>query len=192
MSVLNGQASTIIPADGISACAGMGLPHEIFADGGVVGKNPSPLGGTWCFLWVSRSGGRLYTEHGLVTPLGAGLPAITNNYTELLAVLKAIQSVPPEWSGTVWTDSMVTFHRFTSSPFGSFKGIPLPLVREVFRLRRECGFQMRHLKGHPSEEELRAGVSRDGLPVSRHNVWCDRACGRVGRSLLEGRRRTAE
>lgn len=160
------------------------LPATIFADGGIIGKNPSRVGGTWCYLWVSGQGRKLYTEHGIVSPQDHGLQTVGNNLTELLAVLRAVQSVPPEWDGTVFTDSLITYHRFTSSPFTSFRGIPQDLTREVFRLRGEHRFRMGHLKGHPTRKELQEGRSRCGRMVSIFNVYCDKTCGRIGREHL--------
>ena len=39
-------------------------PVALYADGGVIGSNPSSLGGTWAWCGVSASGDRIRTISG--------------------------------------------------------------------------------------------------------------------------------
>ena len=99
----------------------MTLPNSIFTDGGVIGPNPTKLGGTWCWCWVT-SGVILKHESGVVTPGDMGTEVVTNNVTELYAALRALESVPNNWHGTLISDSMVTLHRLRHS--NRWKGVP--------------------------------------------------------------------
>ena len=99
---------------------------RIYCDGGVISKNPSPLGGTWCWVLVSYEndpeGERVDFDCGLILPSDVGLEKITNNLTELYAAHQALVYMPKGFTGLFYTDSKVTWHRITSSY--SFNGIP--------------------------------------------------------------------
>lgn len=161
-------------------------PEHLYADGGVILKNPSPHGGAWAFCWVSQ-GVRTRTDSGLVLPREYGLEAVTNNVTELLAAVKALQSVEHVggWRGVLWTDSQVTLYRLLNAR--SWKGIPYPLRDEALRLRRLLWpLDVRLVAGHPTLVQLAAGRDEKGTPASEHNVWCDSACGEESRKYREG------
>lgn len=154
-------------------------PSEIYADGGVIGKNPSSHGGTWCFLWAGGGGEVLRLHSGLVTPADLGVARVTNNHTELLAALKALESVPRGWAGTLYTDSVVTLHRVTSG--SKFDGVPQWLRLRVLEVRRARRYRVMHVKGHTTEEQRINGVGHT------LNVMCDRECSRLARVLLRER-----
>jgi hypothetical protein len=78
----------------------MGDAIALYADGGVIGANPSTIGGVWAWCQVA-DGRRGQCASGVITPTGAGLPAITNNLTELYAILEARESLPYAWSGAI-------------------------------------------------------------------------------------------
>jgi ribonuclease HI len=160
----------------------MNPPCEIFCDGGVVGRNPSIIGGTWAYCWVDKNGERVLKKSGVVTPSDIGLPAVTNNLTELLAVMKGLESVEEGWKGDVYTDSKVTLLRITTSK--SFKGIPVSIINNILHLRRTRVYEAILLSGHPTKEHLAKGIGKRGTPVSVHNVWCDEQCQRLAREFL--------
>lgn len=153
------------------------LPTHVYCDGGVIGPNPSPLGGTWAFCWV-RHGMVIRKGSGVITPADAQLTHVTNNLTELLAVVQGLTPLPPHWTGWLCTDSAITIQRLK----GGFQGTSVPdwLKRRVFKLRaRSIRPQYLLLGGHPTAAELAAGtLTRNGRPCSPHNVWCDEECGR--------------
>lgn len=154
------------------------LPACVYTDGGVIGPNPSPQGGVWAYCWIDHQGQRSHRASGLVRPRGIGLPTVTNNVTELLAVLLALEGLPDDWSGIVHTDSFVTLSRFRRDRNStSFKGIPESLVKRTLRVRRKGQYGMRLVAGHPTSAELARGC-KGNTPTSPHNVWCDRECGR--------------
>lgn len=163
--------------------------HELWCDGGVVGKNPSPIGGTWAFVHVV-DGQAVRRESGHITPAQCGAPAVTNNVTELLAALRAIQSVPKDWRGTLWTDSEVTYYRLHGNDPKGVPGWLLDLLREEWGSYGEkMGLvQVRLCAGHPTKLDLIRGwqqTARGRTPVSEWNVWCDEACGRQAKALKE-------
>lgn len=157
----------------------------LYADGGVIGANPSPIGGTWAWCQVSEAGIRLVASSGVITPAEAGLPAITNNLTELFAILEARESVPYAWTGTIYSDSWVSLQRVFLG--ARLKNVPPQIVERLQRLQRDgwfsgCSWQL--LDGHPTRAQLAAGQGKRGAPVSIHNVWCDEQCARAGRSFV--------
>jgi ribonuclease HI len=176
------QAMTI--AGGRAAAqAGLGL----YSDGGCVGPNPSPRGGTWAWCLVGPGGEREQEASGFVTPDQAGLPAVTNNYAELLAAVLALESRPAGWSGVLHTDSQVTLNRVRRQPAGrkspGMAGIPGDLAARLDAARARLGeYRVVLLGGHPTLGELAAGRRRDGLPCSPHNVHCDLLCSRAARN----------
>lgn len=152
----------------------------LYADGGVIGRNPSPIGGTWAWCHVNAAGERIATGSGVVLPRPS-LPLITNNLTEMIALVKGLEALPEGWAGTVYSDSQITIGRV----FWGWKQNNLPAV-----LLRQCAAAIARidfancravlLDGHPTQAQLAAGRGKRGNPVSEHNVWCDKECGRVG------------
>ena len=64
---------------------------SVFCDGGVVDINPSPIGGTWSFLWSDSEGQAIFHASGAVEPADIDVDKatnsldriVTNPYTEL-------------------------------------------------------------------------------------------------------------
>jgi ribonuclease HI len=167
------------------------VPHSLYCDGGIIGRNPSKLGGTWCFCWVNEDGQRMRHETGIVTPELIGVESITNNFTELLAAVKALQSVPKAWkNGILYTDSLITLRRLKDSP--SFNNIPLPLKEATLYLRKYLKFKVKLVKGHPNLAHLEEGKDHKGRLVSRHNVYCDEKCQETAEKYLQGRLKVPE
>jgi ribonuclease HI len=154
--------------------------YELYADGGVIHKNPSQTGGTWAFRIVAN-GVVVCERSGVITPLQAGLATITNNLTEMLAVVNGLKTLcsTPRWVGTVYSDSQITLGRVFEG--WKWTGIPAWLHADYQTARRGllCWDQIQHvlLSGHPTKAQLEAGTGKGGRPVSIHNVWCDKRCG---------------
>ncbi|MBA4187572.1 MAG: hypothetical protein C0467_06090 [Planctomycetaceae bacterium] len=150
----------------------------VYADGGVVKVNPSPHGGTWAYCHVNAAGERVATGAGFVTPAQVGLPTVTNNVTELLALLAALERLPDGWSGNVYSDSLNAIRRMESPKTAKFKNCPDQFRERAIEVRARLGkLTFTLLGGHPNRKELAEGRRSDGMPVSQHNVWCDKACG---------------
>lgn len=156
--------------------------HSIYVDGGVIGKNPSYKGGTWCWCHVNPEGERVNWKCGIITPDDLGLTVISNNITELMAAIRGLESVPKSWEGTIYTDSSCTLSRLTKS--NSFKGLPQWMIRRTVELRRNRKWDIKLVAGHPNPEELTQGflLNRKNTKryVSEHNVFCDEQCTRIG------------
>jgi ribonuclease HI len=153
------------------------IANELFADGGVISVNPSTIGGTWAYRLV-KNGIVVCEKSGIIRPAEAGLPAITNNLTEMLALVKGLLELPADWIGIVYSDSQITLGRV----FGSYKwaGIPLWLHRMYQRARGHLihwdQIHYIQLDGHPTRAQLAAGIGKRGHQVSIHNVACDQLC----------------
>jgi ribonuclease HI len=160
---------------------------RLYSDGGCITKNPSSVGGTWAYLQVDCAGPTILKEEsGLLLAGYLGLPKITNNLTELEAAVRALESVPDGWDGTLFTDSFITLCRISRDKT-KFNGIPYPLVNRVDAVRKRLGkFQVVLLGGHPTKAELEKGLRHDNYPVSRFNVRCDELCQIEARKHLAG------
>jgi ribonuclease HI len=146
-----------------------------YCDGGLIGKNPSPIGGTWAFCLVERDQ-RTLSMSGLLLPTDIGQP-VTNNVTELYAAVRALAHLPDGWNGTVYTDSLITLRRLLHPRRAAMNGVPSPLVDELCEHSGRMGtYQVVLLRGHPTKKELKVGFADRGGPVSVHNVHCDALC----------------
>lgn len=160
-------------------------PTDVYADGGVIGKNPSPIGGTWCYIWTKEDKATDNHCDGSITAAEMGTPTVTNNQTELLAVVRAMENLPKNWKGTVWTDSRCTIARMRS-PKSKMRGIPEWLEREVRLIQKRMPHaRYEYISGHPTQNELAAGKSHDGHPVSRWNATCDHINRATARKITE-------
>lgn len=157
----------------------------LYCDGGLLGTNPCAHGGTWAWCQVNAQDERIATGSGLLLPSQvAPLPDVTNNLTELIAVLRGMRSLPDGWSGKIYTDSQVTIYRVghykPTSRGNLLKTVPQLIADEIpvqlARLGRLC-FVL--LDGHPTAEQLASGIGKRGHPVSIHNKWADDACNEV-------------
>jgi ribonuclease HI len=147
---------------------------KLFADGGVVLKNPSEIGGTWACVAVDNDT-ELFRASGFISREALGMP-VTNNYTELLAVVEGIEAFCMDgWRGVILTDSNVTRCRLVSN--AKMNGIPNSLRDRLNECKRRLGpISVTLLAGHPTKAQLACGFGRHGLPVSKWNVLCDKLC----------------
>ncbi|MDE3077486.1 MAG: hypothetical protein KGJ86_18865 [Chloroflexota bacterium] len=169
----------------------------IYADGGCIRKNPSPIGGMWAWCLVNELGERVSQGSGVMVPAygyDAHFPdlrvdrwpfdEITNNQMEFVALVLGLEALPDGWSGAVCSDSQVTLGRF----FKQWKldGIPPKWIQRGGFARRRLGqLSAVLLDGHPTRRHLADGKGKRGNRVSQHNVWCDEECNRVARRYLE-------
>jgi ribonuclease HI len=153
---------------------------ELYTDGGVIGKNPSPLGGTWCFC-VVQEGEILWQGSDIITPDIFKIKTISNNFSELYAAVMGLSSLPIGWEGTLYSDSLITIHRVTNSV--KFNGIPNSLRLKTLDLRRNRKYKTVLLGGHPNKLELDSGFRKDGKPVSKWNVLCDKTCTKLAKGF---------
>jgi len=156
----------------------------VYADGGLIGPNPSAKGGTWAWCHVNSSGERVKERAGVVLPDELGLEKVTNNISEMVALLRCIRNLPEGWSGTVYSDSQITLGRV-------FKGwdmekCPSSIIVRALEYRRRLGRIIPVLlDGHPTKAQVTAGIGKRGNMCSEHNVWCDDACNRARKEWEE-------
>lgn len=149
-----------------------------YCDGGCILKNPSPHGGTYGFRYLDAAGNVL-AEHGgffTVAELPPVFVDVENNFCETLAILLAMEGLPPGWVGSMWTDSLNALKRAKNPYSERMSRVPESVkwrLKKARSQRPNMGFGL--CSGHPTRKELAAGTS-GGLPVSRHNVWCDNRC----------------
>lgn len=149
----------------------------IYADGGVVGGNPSTIGGVWAWCGVNLQDERVIWRSGF-TPVTATRD-VTNNNMELIALVKALEALPDNWNGIVCSDSKIALGTLFEG-FNARKQPPNIVKRGMMAIERLGKVETMLLQGHPTKEDLAAGIGkRRGLPVSQHNVWCDEECNRV-------------
>jgi ribonuclease HI len=161
--------------------------RAVYSDGGVVGGNPSRVGGTWAFVYATEpaGGGRLFAASGHVAAAEvAPLPWVSNNLTEVVALVIALEQLPAGWAGPVYSDSLNAIRAV-----GSYRDRPEYLPPAVWdrvpAARERLGIlEFVLLGGHPTRAELAAGVRRDGKPVSVHNVHCDQLCTEAKRAFV--------
>jgi ribonuclease HI len=164
----------------------------LYADGGVISRNPSPIGGTWAWCLVQTDGdneGQMRTGSGVIPATEGYGGSVSNNVSELVAAVSALESVPAFWRGTLCSDSQVTLGRlFLGWPL---RGVPEPLVKRLRRVQLRLQDDLEHvrsqlLQGHPTKADLERGAgAKRGLPVSQWNVWCDRRCGELAAEYLK-------
>src|SRR5262245_20093798 len=161
----------------------MGEIVELYADGGVILKNPSTIGGTWAWCAVDAEGNRV-VERGGVVPAKDGYP-ITNNHREQIAGTLALEAMPDGWSGKVYSDSQIALGRVFKG--WKLKNLPSNVAkRSAAAVARLGEIQTVLLQGHPTRADLASGIGKKrGLPVSIYNVWCDEECGRQGKAFFE-------
>jgi ribonuclease HI len=160
---------------------------SVYADGGVIGSNPSAIGGTYAYRLIEENGEVGHYIDGafvLTSQMNGGV--VTNNHTEMWAVLSALELVPDAWAGTLYSDSQITLGRV----FMGWKWANVPkFMHEKYQVLRARLVNFNDIKyvrldGHPTKAQLQAGKGKRGGPVSEHNVWCDHACTDAGKNYL--------
>lgn len=155
----------------------------LYADGGVIGPNPSAIGGTWAYCLVDANGQRIVERSGILL-VDPTVPLVTNNVTELLALVEGFEALPDNWQGTVYSDSWVSLQRCFLA--AKLNNVPRWLIERLHNVQRSGKLSKAEyclLDGHPTKAQLAAGVGKRGQPVSEHNVWCDLACGQQAREV---------
>lgn len=160
---------------------------ELYVDGGVIGANPSMIGGTWACRLIHNTG-RTRDFSGVIQPhqMVHFKEPVSNNQTEMLALLEGLRRLPDDFNGTIYSDSQVTLGRAFMG--WKWKNIPswMHAVYQLHRHRLKKWDEIEYvlLDGHPTKAQLAAGVGKRGHPVSLHNVWCDQACKEAGETFL--------
>ena len=158
---------------------------DLYADGGVIGANPSADGGTWAYILVYGDDDIAFqTVSGLVLPDEIGVDKVTNNQTELIALINGLESLPIGWSGMVYSDSRVSLGRLFQG--WALNNVPNLLVERAKQAKSRIGeVRFTLLDGHPTRKQLKEGKGKRGNPVSKWNVACDEQCKRLSRQFRD-------
>lgn len=152
------------------------MNHQLFCDGGVVGRNPSVIGGTFAWRWVV-DGNQTREGYHFITCEQARMKTIECNLSEMMALVKGISQLPDGWEGEILSDSKNTLGRVFLD--WKWNGVPDWLWERYDHHSRRINLKACvpvQLDGHPTKTQLLSGVGKRGNPVSVHNVWCDKAC----------------
>lgn len=154
----------------------------LYADGGCIKRNPSKIGGTWSWCGVDEAGNHVIEGSGVVPANGR---EITNNQMEQIAITLALEAMSNGWSGVVYSDSMIALGRIFSG--WRTKNLPGNIIeRSEAAVKRLGPIKTVLLQGHPTKADLKSGIgAKRNLPVSEHNVWCDRKCQKEAKQYLE-------
>src|SRR5258706_10661269 len=148
---------------------------QLFCDGGLVGSNPSSIGGAYCWAGVDIEGKRIVANRGFVPATPTRF--ITNNHTEQIAIVLALEAMPDGWSGEVLTDSKIAMSRVFKIGIYTYKNLPINVIKRTEAVVARLGkVNPIKLAGHPTDIELRNGRTKKGTKVSHHNVYCDEQC----------------
>lgn len=156
---------------------------RVVADGGCRLCNPSKIGGMWAYRHLDAAGRVVRQSYGVVTVADVfPLTTVTNNLTETLALLLALEDLPDVWSGVVASDSLNALRVF-ENPDKARDHLPADILARCRAVANRLGAPVFELiSGHPSKAEIErmtAGervTSERGYPYDLHNVWCDEAC----------------
>lgn len=148
----------------------------IYTDGGVIGKNPSKLGGTWAWCGIDEQDQHVWSDSG-VLKTQPNLKLVTNNHMEQIAIVKALEAMPDGWSGKLHSDSMIALRRVFRR--ARTRNLPPCIKRRAEEAVARLGkIEAVLLNGHPTKAQLACGIGHGGLPVSKWNCWCDAECNR--------------
>lgn len=180
---------------GYEAAPAWVFESALFPDGGTIGTNPSPHGGTWAWVVVDPYRDiRAACESGVVAQDDfTDRPVyLTNNTAELYAAVLGLRSLPGGWEGAIYSDSQTTIRRLEKARDGLknlMAGCPRDLVDATYAAVKHVGqFRCVLLAGHPAKADLlhcqTQMVYRDpatGRLYSRHNHHADKLCGEAAR-----------
>jgi ribonuclease HI len=149
----------------------------LYSDGGVIysgSPGGSTIGGTWAFVATDENDEFLFSKSGYIkveSPKGT-----TNNHTEFVATVMALEEMDAGWSGTLACDSKITLGRLFEG--NQTKNLPAEWVERAQKALNRLGVVTpKHLDGHASKAQLEVGIGKHGNPVSKWNNLCDDLCG---------------
>ena len=122
---------------------------------------------------------------GYLTCQDLDTDSVTNNVTELCAILIGCSMLGPNFKGMLYSDSSVSLQRALFD--AKLQGVPEQLVKCLVDFKagprkrlRNNGWNLNGpdglLDGHPTDTDLALKKGKRGYPVSVHNRWCDYMC----------------
>lgn len=153
--------------------------QSIWTDAGLLSRNPSDKGSVWAGVYVGQGGNVLMTKKGHLL-CNQTLPSITSHVAELYAIIRALDSVPSEWTGEVYSDNETAIGWY----FQTYKvnALPALVLREMLTSRNRLfnfpKIEFAVCKSNPTQKELMYKRALDGtdMPVSIYNKMADKIC----------------
>lgn len=150
-----------------------------YSDAGIIGGEMPGL--TWAFCHVGANDNLIQIETGIMLCASLGVPKMNSALAETYAAMRALWPLPDGWEGTFYCDNETAIGRIFWQ--WACDGVP-PWLAESARAQ---GARLRIrqpilLGGHPiaKTNDLENGFrARDGKPVSKWNVLCDKHCERL-------------
>jgi hypothetical protein len=121
----------------------------------------------------------LAEDAGLLLPHHLDVKRITNNDSELYALVRALEACPDGADVSAYSDSQCTLMRMARIARGQ---APTKTMNQELYDRAEAALSRLgevcfvHVKGHPTRSDLERGRTSKGRLVSRHQVRCDDLC----------------
>lgn len=147
----------------------------LYVDGGVIydgSAGGSTIGGTWGIVGTDENDEMVFEDSGFIKMTDRDT---TNQHSEMAAAIYALEKMPLGWSGTLASDSKITLGRLFEGH--RTKNLPQELVeRARLALDRLGVITPKHLDGHPTKAQLKAGIGKRGNPVNKWQVRCDQLC----------------
>lgn len=155
---------------------------KVFVDGGLLGRNPSPIGGTYGIVYIQIDDTVISELSGVIDAETLGYNGfVSNNVSELYALCLGILKITPVHGLEVhfYSDSEITLGRV-------FCGDALNNVPDWLKeMTRNARLHLRKLNlkgytllaGHSSIADCAAGWNKaKNLPASKWNTHVDRMC----------------
>lgn len=156
----------------------------LYTDGGVIGQNPSGIGGTWAWCMVDAEGQQQRHASGWMSPADMQVDVVSNNHTELLALVLGLEALDEGFTGTIYSDSWVSLQRiFLAAKLNNVPQWLIDRLQAIQKSGRLASVSYQLLDGHPTRAQLETGLGKRGNPVSKWNVWCDEQCSALAREV---------
>lgn len=148
---------------------------KLVCDGGVVGKNPSDFGGSWAYAAIDENDELVFSNSGFHKTEDR---PTTNNHTELIAAIEALEAMPDKWSGLLVSDSQITLGRIFQG--WRWKNVPQEYILRLRKVMSRLGdVRGMHVDGHATKAHLESGIGKRGNPVDKWNNFVDGLCTEV-------------
>ena len=165
------------------------FPLRIYTDGATIGRNPSVIGGAYAIRVVLPNDTPALELASYVSPSEFNACEVTSNSIELYALMIGISLMNNYEIDVIYTDSQVSISRIKAEKISEgLKELPLRAMLQDLREKHDTSkINLVRVASHPTKMELQIG-HRNGTPVSKHNVWCDKICRRISDEVLNGKR----
>lgn len=157
---------------------------SVYSDAGIIGtSSTSKIGGTWAFCHVDENDNLVSLECGIILCDQLGVKLMTSPLAETYAAVRALWPMPNGWDGTFYCDNETAIGRIFWD--WACNGVPKHLEKQARGLGKRLNvLQPILLGGHPTKKELENGRRKDGKPVSKWNVLCDKKCKQLSKGYF--------